>query len=287
MDPSRYFDSRLISNTPGSIQSHTPDLYPLGMLSAQYTIACEPDVIFPLQDNWNPAPTDYRLIFHNILNPAARPCSGVPYILAYPSHEKHGTQTVRQDFIGKDKTTAVQEQVCAPRQPTRRNLVSQVPYKCVRHPPTPSTIEFIVDGESGARLSDVLEGNWTGFEGRDDRSLFGSDRSQIFLRVHLVGCSPWNSKINITDFTAGRRPITRARLATEVAKGLSKFIAREKLNGHDAGHPRCGWGDVSLRNVILTRITRVSVASWQPELFLEHPLVPSEATASSSSDPLD
>ena len=48
---------------------------------------------------------------------------------------------------------------------------------------------------------------------------------------------------------------------------------REKQNGHDAGHPRCEWGDVSLKNVFLARLVRVSVASWQPEIFVERPSV--------------
>ena len=46
---------------------------------------------------------------------------------------------------------------------------------------------------------------------------------------------------------------------------------REKLNGHDASHSDCRLGDVSLKNVFLTRIVRVSLASWQPEIFIERP----------------
>lgn len=70
-----------------------------------------------------------------------------------------------------------------------------------------------------------------------------------------------------------------------VERYLARFILlmpvnkREKLNGHDAGHPRCGWGDVLLGSVILTQIIRVSVSSWQLDFFLERPLVSSEATA--------
>jgi hypothetical protein len=47
------------------------------------------------------------------------------------------------------------------------------------------TIEFSVFGKEGIRLSDALEGNWVGFEGRDDRSLFGDDRLQIMIRLHV------------------------------------------------------------------------------------------------------
>ena len=43
----------------------------------------------------------------------------------------------------------------------------------------------MVDGVEGIRLSDASEGNWKGFEGRDDRSLFEGDRLQIIIRLHV------------------------------------------------------------------------------------------------------
>lgn len=61
----------------------------------------------------------------------------------------------------------------------------QVPYRSMRHQAAPGVIEFVVDGERGIRLSDVLEGNWVGLEGRDDRSLFEGTRLQIILRLHV------------------------------------------------------------------------------------------------------
>jgi len=46
-------------------------------------------------------------------------------------------------------------------------------------------IRFVINGEEGIRLSDASGGNWAGFEGRDDRSLFGGDRLQIIIRLHV------------------------------------------------------------------------------------------------------
>ena len=48
-----------------------------------------------------------------------------------------------------------------------------------------NVIEFVVGGEGGIRLSDASEGNWAGFEGRDDRSLFEGDRLQIIIRINV------------------------------------------------------------------------------------------------------
>jgi len=49
----------------------------------------------------------------------------------------------------------------------------------------PNLITFVVNGEEGIRLSDASAGNWEGFEGRDDRSLFEGDRAQIIIRLHV------------------------------------------------------------------------------------------------------
>ena len=46
-------------------------------------------------------------------------------------------------------------------------------------------IRFVVDGKEGIRLSDALEGNWGGLEGRDESPLFEGDRLQIILRLQV------------------------------------------------------------------------------------------------------
>jgi len=42
-----------------------------------------------------------------------------------------------------------------------------------------------VNGKEGIRLSNASKGNWAGFEGGDDRSMFGGDRLQIMARLHV------------------------------------------------------------------------------------------------------
>ena len=68
-----------------------------------------------------------------------------------------------------------------------RSLARQEAYKSTRHHAEfagPNVIRFVVDGEEGLRLSDASAGNWEGFEGRDDRSLFEGNRAQIIIRLH-------------------------------------------------------------------------------------------------------
>jgi len=72
--------------------------------------------------------------------------------------------------------------------PVMCKLVPQEIYKPARRPTTlgnPEIIKFVVDGKEGIRLSHASEGNWVGFEGGDDRSLFEGDRLQIMTRLQV------------------------------------------------------------------------------------------------------
>jgi len=74
------------------------------------------------------------------------------------------------------------------RLPEPRDPVPQEAYKPTRNHAGfagSEVIRFVVDGEEGIRLSEALEANGVGFEGRDDRSLFQGDRLQIILRLHV------------------------------------------------------------------------------------------------------
>lgn len=75
-----------------------------------------------------------------------------------------------------------------------RTLLEQVAYKPTRNQAerlcfTP--IEFIVDGEAGIRLSDALDGNQRGLQGRDDTSLFGHNCCQIIVRLQVRSLSTY------------------------------------------------------------------------------------------------
>jgi len=91
------------------------------------------------------------------------------------------------------------------------------------------------------------------------------------------------------------------KLAYAVAKAFERFVAvrnsppnvfpsdlmrllqRERANGHDGDPSRCDWEHTLLENVYLTRLVRVSTASWQPEIFVELPPVATLPASSSSS----
>ena len=104
-------------------------------------------------------------------------------------------QTIGSDHMSvKD---GGRERPQARQQPAPRGPVPQEIYKPARYRAEfggSNVVEFVVDGEKGIRLSDALEGNWVGFEGRDDRTLFEGDRQQIILRLHVRHLVPTPKK---------------------------------------------------------------------------------------------
>ena len=59
----------------------------------------------------------------------------------------------------------------------------------------------------------------------------------------------------------GWRP---AKSLTSVSNAV---FQRERTEGHVDGS-RCRWRDASLNNMYLTRLVRVSLGSWQPEILV-------------------
>ena len=87
-----------------------------------------------------------------------------------------------------NKSNDRQKQPQTDQRPTTRGPACQKTYKLTRRHAEfegSDVIRFVVNGEEGIRLSDALEGNWKGFEGRDDRSLFDGDRLQILIRLQV------------------------------------------------------------------------------------------------------
>ncbi|KAF9779841.1 hypothetical protein BJ322DRAFT_345406 [Thelephora terrestris] len=252
--------------------NHAPADHVEMLYDRRCTTVYNPISTSPVRDAWYRPSMEHGP--HGIVYSEPRPIGIPPFQLQvitgdHHHHAEKATQTALSDSVVD--TRVRNERQSTYRGPTPRRLVSQVAYKPRRLVgfSGPREIEFSVSGVVGIRLSDASEGNWAGFDGRDDRSLFGEDRAQIVLRLQLTGGSTWQSKIPIKDFTKQRRPITRAKLAAEVAKRVKKFIASGCRNMNDVGHSQCPLMNVSLRRVYLTRFVRVSTASWQPELFVE------------------
>ena len=103
----------------------------------------------------------------------------------WPSYAGVSTRTP-----APDAASAI-EDVADPRDhngPAPRKLMPQKAYKAARGQKElggSRVIEFYVCGEKGIRLSDALEKICAGLDGRNNRTLFRNDRTQIMIRLHV------------------------------------------------------------------------------------------------------
>jgi len=117
--------------------------------------------------------------------------------------------------MNEGERVGVRGRLQAHRLPTLRELVPQETYKLSRHQAEfagSNIIDFFVDGEEGVRLSDASEDNWVGFEGGEDRSLFGEHRPQILVRLHVrypVGRAPLSCQLIFPSSLLGVCPGTQ------------------------------------------------------------------------------
>ncbi|KAF9048219.1 hypothetical protein BDZ89DRAFT_1089137 [Hymenopellis radicata] len=93
------------------------------------------------------------------------------------------------------------------------------------------------------------------------------------------GYRPWSRQIPTKDFRSPPGPITRAKLAKNVAKCVQRFIAeRQSIAMEDDGDPRwrvgSSQGTIRVEDLVLVSLHHVSMGSWQPHLRLRRQLPP-------------
>jgi hypothetical protein len=132
--------------------------------------------------------------------------------------------------------------------------------------------------ECGIPLHDALHSMVKRLLHRDEMVFQGRGPS-VSIRLEWPGYRQWSRQIPTKDFRSPPGPITRAKLAKNVAKCISRFI-NEKQNrpleeeadekwrvGNIAGP-----GQIKLEDLILVSLHHVSMGSWQPQLKLRRPL---------------
>jgi len=108
-----------------------------------------------------------------------------------------------------------------------------------------------------------------------DALMFDGCGPSVSIQLEWPG-APWSRQIPTKDFRSPPGPITRAKLAKNIAKCVQRFIKdtqgknisdEEDIN---AFRFRVGTGpsDVKLEDLILVSLHHVSQGSWQPHLRL-------------------
>ncbi|KAI0027060.1 hypothetical protein K488DRAFT_63073 [Vararia minispora EC-137] len=150
----------------------------------------------------------------------------------------------------------------------------------------------------GFALSDALAGRFSSLVNGSDH-VFRDRGPSIALRLQWPGYPSWSRQIPTRDFRSpAGGPVTRAKLAKNIAKSVSRFIAEHASRPmeQDADPAwRVGGEGIQLSDLALIRLDHVSKGSWQVQLCLLEPpkglaatelgsaLVSSRTTGTSSS----
>lgn len=127
--------------------------------------------------------------------------------------------------------------------------------------------------EEGIPLKDAMHGRFARLVSRDE-PMFQERGPSISVRVNWPGYQPWSRQIPTRDFRNPPGPITRAKLAKNVAKSVARFVSEHKGRPmEEDGDPAwlVGAGKIDVFDLVLVRLDHVSKGSWQAQLQLVRP----------------
>ncbi|KAH9967214.1 hypothetical protein BC827DRAFT_1123572 [Russula dissimulans] len=127
--------------------------------------------------------------------------------------------------------------------------------------------------EEGIPLRDALHNRSARLVARDE-PMFQERGPSISVRILWPGYQPWSRQIPTRDFRNPPGPLTRAKLAKNVAKCVVRFILEHKGRPMEEDSDP-GWavgpGKIDVFDLVLIRLDHVSKGSWQAQLQLIRP----------------
>jgi len=124
-----------------------------------------------------------------------------------------------------------------------------------------SSIEF---GLGGVKLGDAIDPTYFGLRGSEDKVLKPEVvGSTVTIKFEWPGYPSKAYQIRKIGWGASRTPITRGKLAFQIAKFIGMHIDKIKVLP--------GLADVTFEELVLMRLVCVSKGTWQPELYYESP----------------
>ncbi|KAG7093762.1 hypothetical protein E1B28_007411 [Marasmius oreades] len=129
--------------------------------------------------------------------------------------------------------------------------------------------------ECGISLADALHSRVRRLVGRED-TVFEGRGPSVSIRLEWPGYRQWSRQIPTKDFRTPPGPITKAKLAKNVAKCVHRFILErqnQRLEDESDDNWRVGTGrgTIRLEDLILVSMHHVSMGSWQPQLRICRP----------------
>ncbi|KIJ61274.1 hypothetical protein HYDPIDRAFT_97134 [Hydnomerulius pinastri MD-312] len=128
--------------------------------------------------------------------------------------------------------------------------------------------------EWGVSLEDALKARPEYLKDKDERMFIGCGPS-VSIRLQWPGYHPWAKQISTMEFKTPKQPITKAKLAKNIANCVRHFIEIEKqaMDADVNRRWRVGKRNIKVEDLMLVSLHHVSKGSWQPQLRLRRPLL--------------
>ncbi|KAG1876555.1 hypothetical protein DFJ58DRAFT_179963 [Suillus subalutaceus] len=129
-------------------------------------------------------------------------------------------------------------------------------------------------GQWGIALEDACRAKMQDLLDKDDNMLEDCGPS-VSIRLQWPGYRAWTKQIPTMDFKSPKGPITRAKLAKNIAHCVKRFIdekENERMKMEADRRWRVGARHIRVEDLILVSLHHISKDSWQPQLRLRTPL---------------
>ncbi|KAI0703570.1 hypothetical protein BC835DRAFT_1318156 [Cytidiella melzeri] len=185
------------------------------------------------------------------------------------------TQQKRRSFsslsgaLGAD-TDAVLQGCQSPPGTFLPQTIWTTPFNSTLFRPQPS-IDFNVSSARGISLEAAISRSCPAEWEIESMDRLSASSTKITLRILWPGYQPVGKSINISDDTYDRKPITKSKLAYNIAKMVMKTVQEHSNRRQSsAGHEAWAIGPhLSPSEIILAELRHVSEGSWQPALFIK------------------
>lgn len=122
----------------------------------------------------------------------------------------------------------------------------------------------------GIALDDALKAKMKDLHDKDD-NMFENCGPSVSIRLQWPGYRAWTKQIPTMDFKSPKGPITRAKLAKNIANCVKRFIEekeKERMEMEADRRWRVGTRYIRMEDLILVSLHHISKGSWQPQLRL-------------------
>ncbi|KAH7929118.1 hypothetical protein BV22DRAFT_1102685 [Leucogyrophana mollusca] len=129
--------------------------------------------------------------------------------------------------------------------------------------------------EWGIPLEDALRARMKRLMGKDDH-MFEDCGPSVSIRIQWPGYDAWTRQIPTKDFRVPKGPITKGKLAKNIANCVKRFIEKmEKEPMHEDADKRWRVGPrhIKIEDLILVSLHHISQGSWQPQLRLRRQIL--------------